>query len=81
MVAMKNIISRIFFTVTIVLLTAISLIAQPPPPPPPPGGGGATPVGAPIYGGLIIILALAGVYAGLVVYRIYKQQKSLKEAS
>jgi|WetSurMetagenome_2_1015567.scaffolds.fasta_scaffold04635_3 hypothetical protein len=75
---MKNITSRLFFTVTIVLLTAISLIAQPPPPPPP-GGGGATPVGAPIYDGLFIIFALGIIYAGLLIYRIYRRQRALKE--
>jgi hypothetical protein len=79
MVVMKNITSRLFFTVTIVLLTAVSLIAQPPPPPPPPGGGGTTPVGAPIYDGLYIILALGVIYAGLLLYRVYRQQRALKE--
>jgi hypothetical protein len=76
---MKNIISRLFFTVTIVLLTSISLIAQPPPPPPPPGGGGSTAVGAPIYGGLFIIFALGSIYAGLLIYRLYRRQRALKE--
>ena len=83
MVAMKNIIFRLLFTVNIVLFTALSLIAQPPPPPPPGGGGGggSTPVGGPIFDGLFIIIAMASIYAGLVIYRIYKKQKALKEAS
>jgi hypothetical protein len=84
MITMKNIIFRLIFTVHIVLLTALSLIAQPPPPPPPPGGGGGggpTPVGGPIFDGLFIIIAMASIYAGLVLYRMYKKQKAFKEAS
>jgi len=45
-------------------------------PPPPPGGGGGTPVGAPIDGGIAILLVLGAAYAGWKLYRARKQAAS-----
>ncbi|MBE0648442.1 MAG: hypothetical protein IH596_11730 [Bacteroidales bacterium] len=64
----------------IAVLTALSstLFAQSPPPPP--GGHGETgnqdPRGAPIDGGLGILLALGATYGG---YKIYKNRKDKAE--
>jgi len=52
-------------------------IADPPPPPGQTGGGpggGPTPVGAPIDGGLGILIALGIGYGGLKIYRLYKER-------
>ena len=61
----------------ILALTSLSLtlFAQDPPPPPPAthgGTGNQNPKGAPIDGGLGILLALGAAYGG---YKIYKFQK------
>jgi hypothetical protein len=52
-------------------------VADPPPPPGQTGGGpggGPTPVGAPIDGGLGILVALAIGYGGWKIYRISKDR-------
>jgi hypothetical protein len=62
----------------ILTVSTFSLIAQPPPPPDNAGTGGGPigsgPLGAPIDGGLTILLALAGAYAGRKI-RIMKSEK------
>jgi len=62
-----------------VILTFSSMIAiADGPPPPPPGGGNidpvGPPVGAPIDGGLIILLALGASYGGLKVFNSRKKE-------
>lgn len=59
---------KIILTVSILLIASFPLLAQAPPPPPGnagTGGGpvGTSPTGAPIDGGLSILLILAAVYA------------------
>lgn len=59
---------------------SIAVIADPGPPPPPPnpggGGGGGGPVGAPIDGGLGILLAMGVAYGG---QRYFQTRKSKKK--
>lgn len=59
---------RILFTAFLLISPGISSLAQAPPPPPrdaQSGGGGGGPVGgAPIDGGLVILLALGAAYGG-----------------
>jgi hypothetical protein len=66
---------------TLALLLALPLInlADTPPPPPPGGGGpggGGTPVGAPIDGGMGILLALGLAYGGKKLYDFRKGKPS-----
>jgi hypothetical protein len=65
----------------LVLFFALPLInlADGPPPPPPgqpgaPGANGNTPVGAPIDGGLGILLALGAGYGGWKIYDVRKKK-------
>jgi len=57
---------------------SFSAFAPPPNPPPDPGsgGGGGGPVGAPIDGGLGILLAMGVAYGGR---KFYQSRKSKKE--
>jgi len=59
------------------IVVPLITLAQGPPPPPgqpgAPGNNGQTPVGAPIDGGLGVLLALGLGYGG---YKIYKIKKS-----
>jgi hypothetical protein len=68
---MKNIIKILF--VTVLISCSISVLAQAPPPPPgnPSSGGGGSPgpVGAPIDGGLGILLAMGAAYGGKKLYK------------
>ena len=54
-----------------------------PPIPPPPGGGGpgggGTPVGAPIDGGLGILIALGLGYGGMKLYQVRKENEGIDE--
>jgi len=71
---MKNTLKILF--ITVVVFFSISVLAQAPPPPPgnpSGGGGGGGPVGAPIDGGLGILLALGAGYGGLKLYRARKK--------
>jgi len=68
---------KLLAIVTILLffiLPMISLADGPPPPPPGGGGpgGGGTPVGAPIDGGLGILLALGLGYGAFKIYKVKK---------
>ncbi len=66
--------------ILILAFTGLSLTLFAQEPPPPPGGHGETgnqdPRGAPIDGGLGILLALGAAYGG---YKIYKNKKGEKE--
>ncbi|MFC2101471.1 PID-CTERM protein-sorting domain-containing protein [Bacteroidota bacterium] len=58
--------------VTLIMLFSLSISAQPPDPPPPPGGhghNGNAPAGAPIDGGLGILLAMGAAYGGKKVWK------------
>lgn len=77
---------KIIITISIfsILLYAIETnIAQPPPPPfdagNPSGGGGEGPVGAPIDGGLGILLAMGAAYGGRKLYKGWKEKKEQEE--
>ena len=66
----------------IMAATAIQGFAQPPSPPPVPGNhgqNGAPPVGAPIDGGLGILLALGATYGGRKVYVAWKKRGTKDE--
>ncbi|MEI7982131.1 MAG: hypothetical protein WCI71_10795 [Bacteroidota bacterium] len=57
---------------------SIAALAQAPPPPPgnPSGGGGGGPVGAPIDGGLGILLAMGAAYGGKKLYQIRRKKEA-----
>jgi len=72
---MKNIRAKITLLMFI-LLPLLSLADAPPPPGQTGGapGGGPTPVGVPIDYGLIILLALCGIYGAIKIYKMRKVQ-------
>lgn len=68
----------VFVTLLIACLITFStaLLAQDPPPPPPANhGGSGNAEGAPIGGGLFILLGMAGVYGGYKGYKLYRENK------
>jgi hypothetical protein len=78
---MKNITKTLATLITITLLTINLSLAQTPPPPnggnnPNQGGNNNTPVGggAPIAGGIGILLALGAAYGGKKVYDFRKKK-------
>ena len=75
---MKNIIKILF--VAVLVSIGVSVWAQAPPAPPgnpsTGGGGGGGPVGAPIDGGLGILLAMGAAYGGK---KLYKARKAKRE--
>lgn len=79
---MKNIIKILF--ISVLISVGISALAQAPPPPPgnPRTGGGGSdgPVGAPIDGGLGILLALGAAYGGKRLLKTRKKTKGKSEA-
>jgi hypothetical protein len=65
--------------ITFFILPFFSGADNPQPPPPPGGGGpggGGTPVGAPIDGGLGILLALGLGYGGMKLYQSKKEKEN-----
>jgi len=77
---MKKITSSL--AVTLMILSAICtthIAKADPPPPPPPGahgsGGNQPPAGAPIDGGLGILLAMGAAYGGKKLYNARKKGK------
>ena len=76
---MKNIKRTIaILSFTICLIAPISLLSQDVPPPPPSGGHGQTgnqEGGAPIGGGLFILLGLGAAYGGVKGYKFYQKKK------
>lgn len=70
---------RILLVFVIVLLSAMATMADPPGPPtggnaqPPLGGSGAGPVGAPLDGGLsLLLIGLGATYGGKKLFRARK---------
>ena len=88
---MRTIIKRgILLSAILLSLFITSVVLADPPSPPGPGGspigGGGTPVGAPIDGGLSILLAMGAAYGGKKLYQARKEkhedeqeEKSLQE--
>jgi len=75
---------KLIVITTLALFFALPLItiADPPPPPGQTGGGpggGPAPVGAPIDGGLGILLALGAAYGGWKIYTVRKKQSAIAE--
>lgn len=67
-------------------LPLLSIADDPVPPPPPgypgaPGNNGQTPVGAPIDGGVGVLLVLGLGYGGYKLYRLNKEKKQEEPAS
>ena len=76
---------RILFGIIFIaglLFTVTPTQAQSPPPPPPAEhgvDGNSNPRGAPIDGGLGILLALGAAYGGKKLYQAYKEKKESSE--
>ena len=79
---MKRILGMLMFFLA-TFITNVSLAD--PPGPPPPGGNpvssGGVPVGGPVGGGILILLALAVGYGAYRIYRIKINQKKEEVAS
>jgi len=80
---MKKIIITALFIISLSFTTS-ELAAQVPPPPSGHGGTGNAPAddpggGAPIGGGLGVLLALGAAYGGRKVYRAWKDQQELED--
>ena len=69
---------KLFLLLAIMFIGGMSLLAQAPPVPPtnPSGGGGGGPVGAPIDGGLGILLAMGAAYGGRKIYQFRKKKET-----
>jgi hypothetical protein len=71
---------RSFIAILALISLPVLSFSDNPGPPPPPGGGGAgpggggTPVGAPIDGGLGILIALGLGYGGMKLYNTRKEK-------
>jgi len=69
---------KTYFAILALLSLTFYSVADNPGPPPPPGGGGpgggGTPVGAPIDGGLGILLALGLGYGGMKLLKTKKDK-------
>ncbi len=66
------------FAITALLCFSVAALADGPPPPPgnpSTGGGGGGPVGAPIDGGLGILLAMGATYGAKKLYSARKAKK------
>jgi len=73
---------RAIFALALFLALPLINLADGPPPPPGGGGGpggGGVPVGAPIDGGIGILLALGACYGGWKIYDTRKKQKTIAE--
>lgn len=76
---------KLFFQLTLIfslLLFASIVFAQAPPPPPPEhGSGGNQPDGggAPLTGGIGILLALGAIYGGRKVYKAWKNIEQIED--
>lgn len=81
-ISYKHLLLAIFF---IVLSFVFNTSKADPPPPPPPGGHGSggnqPPVGAPIDGGLGILIAMGAAYGGKKLYTAKKDKKKTEESS
>ncbi|MCK9218723.1 MAG: hypothetical protein PHF97_00960 [Bacteroidales bacterium] len=74
---MKNYIKKTGILFVLFLGFIQMSIADPPGPPPPPdhGSSGNTPAGAPIDGGLGILLAMGASYGGVKLYKFRNKNK------
>ena len=67
----------------LLLVSSASVVLADPPPPPGPGGspvsGGGTPVGAPIDGGLGILLAMGSAYGARKFYKARKHKNEKED--
>ena len=68
----------ILVLVAIMALPLLSLCDVPPPPPSGGSGPGPTPVGAPIDGGVSILLAMGIAYGGKKLYTMRKEKDKLE---
>ena len=83
--AMKTANKTLLFIVSILFfISFVRVSLADPPPPPPPGGhgqsGNQTPAGAPIDGGLGILLAMGAAYGGKKLYQARKSSKEKEKA-
>ena len=67
---------KLIYPLLIATFVSLTVVVSADPPPPPPGnpstGGGGAPVGAPIDGGLIVLIALGAVYSAIKLYQVRK---------
>lgn len=76
---------KLIFPLLVALFVSFTMVASADGPPPPPGnpatgGGGGDPVGAPIDGGLGILLTLGIAYGGIKIFQALKaKQEDAKE--
>lgn len=80
---MKKFLTTLPLILMIAGILFIAVLAQADPPPPPGGhgsGGNQPPVGAPIDGGLGILLAMGAVYGGNKLYKARKKKKNEDES-
>jgi hypothetical protein len=78
---MKKLFYQLILTLSLIF-TASTICAQAPPPPPAEhGSGGNLPAGggAPLTGGIGILLALGAVYGGKKVYKFWKDHRQIEE--
>ena len=69
--------TKALLVLSFLLSLGLTLLADPPlPPADPSSGGGGGPVGAPIDGGLGILLAMGAAYAGKKYYSYRKEKKA-----
>ncbi|MBN1198420.1 MAG: hypothetical protein JXA23_03640 [Bacteroidales bacterium] len=75
----QHLLSLILTMALMFIFSVTTSTSQEPPPPPPPGSHGETgnqdPRGAPIDGGLGILLALGAGYGGYKFYRMKRKEK------
>ena len=78
---MKTHLRSLIISTCLMLVFCTISVAQDPPPPPGDHGsaGNQTPSGAPIDGGLGILLAIGAGYGGYKLYRARKQQETNEE--
>ena len=71
--------NRFWMLITVVMITVVAYAQDVPPPPPPANHGNeGNSQGAPIDGGLGILLALGAAYGGKKVYHLWKDQQKEK---
>lgn len=75
---MKKILKSLSVTLAVIAMVAIARVTYADPPQPPAGGhgqgGNQQPVGAPIDGGLGILLAMGGAYGARKLYKVRKEK-------
>lgn len=76
---MKKFIYTSLIAVFVCLSMAVLADGPPPPPPGDPSTGGGGPVGAPVDGGLGILLAMGAAYGGKKLYKARKEKNKAEE--